>query len=215
MTLKTSILVVDDDRKVRSFCREVLELQDFLVEEAENGAQALKILKKTSFSLILSDIMMPDISGLDLASKVVDEYPDTFVILITGHGSIDLAKDAIQRGAFDFITKPFKIEELNQTVVRALEVREKQLSVLPSPELKDLYDLTVNIDISKQSIQTYLDNLVSSLKNTFRGDCARIYLSSEPGGAFLLRNTARSKVFYECFFLGAEYCHSTRPCPKV
>ena len=193
MTLKTSILVVDDDREARTFCREVLELQNFSVEEAENGAQALQILKKTAFSLILSDIMMPDISGLDLASKVGDEYPDTLVILITGHGSIDLAKDAIQRGAFDFITKPFKIEELNQTVIRALEVREKQLSVLPSPELKDLYDLTVNIDVSKQSIQTYLDNLVGSLKNTFRGDCARIYLSSKPGGTSFLRNTGFGK----------------------
>ena len=193
MTAKARILVVDDDREVRSFCREVLELQNFSVEEAENGAKALKILKKTSFSLILSDIMMPDISGLDLASKVRDKYPDTFVILVTGHGSIDLAKDAIQRGAFDFITKPFKIEELHQTVVRALEVREKQLSVLPSPELKDLYDLTVNIDVSKQPIQTYLDNLASSLKNTFRGDSARICLSGEPGGVSLLRNTGSGK----------------------
>ncbi|RKZ06283.1 hypothetical protein DRQ25_14240 [Candidatus Fermentibacteria bacterium] len=193
MTAKARILVVDDDRKVRSFCREVLELQNFSVEEAENGAKALKKLEKTSFSLILSDIMMPDISGLDLASKVRGKYPDTFVILITGHASINLAKDAIQRGAFDFITKPFKIEELNQTVARALEVREKQLSVLPSPELKDLYDLTVNIDISKQSIQTYLDNLVSNLKNTFRGDSARIYLSGEPGGESLLRNTGSGK----------------------
>ena len=193
MSVKARILIVDDDQEIRSFCREVLELQNFSVEEAENGAKALKILKKTSFNLILSDIMMPDISGLDLASKVRNKYPDTFVILVTGHGSIDLAKDAIQRGAFDFITKPFKIEELLQTVIRALEVREKQLSVLPSPALKDLYDLTVNIDISKQSIQTYLDNLVSSLKSTFRGDSARIYLSGEPGGKSLLRNTGSGK----------------------
>ncbi|NOQ21299.1 MAG: response regulator [Candidatus Aegiribacteria sp.] len=187
MTAKARILVVDDDKRVRTFCREVLELQDFLVEEAENGAKALKILEKTSFSLILSDIMMPDIGGLDLASKVKDEYPDTFVILITGHGSIDMAKDAIQRGAFDFITKPFKMIELNQVVDRALEVRERQLSVLHSSELKDLYDLTVNINISKQSLQTYLNNLVSSLKKTFRGDSARIYLADEPGKFSLFR----------------------------
>ncbi len=187
MNAKAKILVVDDDRRVRTFCREVLELQHYYVEEAENGAKALEILKNTSFNLILSDIMMPDVDGLDLASKVRDDYPDTFVILITGHASIDIAKDAIQRGAFDFVTKPFKMVELNQTVERALEVRSKQLSVLPSPELKDLYDLTVNINISKQSLQTYLDNLVSSLKNTFRGDSARIYLAEEPGGFALQR----------------------------
>jgi len=187
MTAKTRILVVDDEQRIRTFCREVLELQDFFVTEAENGAKALEILKKTSFSLILSDIMMPDVGGLDLTSKVRNEYPDTFVILITGHASIDLAKDAIQRGAFDFITKPFKMVELHQTVERALEVRKKQISVLPSPELKDLYNLTVNINISEQSLQTYLDNLVSSLKKTFRGDSARIYLADEPGGLSLLR----------------------------
>lgn len=193
MTAKAKILVVDDEERVRTFCREVLELQNYFVVEAENGAKALEILKNTSFSLILSDIMMPDIDGLDLASKVRDEYPDTFVILITGHGSIDLAKDAIQRGAFDFITKPFKMVELNQTVDRALEVRGKQLSVLPSPELKDLYDLTVNINISKQSLQTYLDNLVISLKKTFRGDSARVYLTKEPGGFSLLRKAGSGK----------------------
>ena len=83
MSENTRILVVDDDREVRSFCREALEVHNYLVDEAENGVSALKLLEKTSFSLILSDIMMPDISGLDLASKVRDDYPDTFVILIT------------------------------------------------------------------------------------------------------------------------------------
>lgn len=187
MSNKARILVVDDDQRVRTFCREVLELQDYFVVEAENGAKALEILRNTSFSLILSDVMMPDIGGLELASKVKTEYPDTFVILITGHGSIDIAKDAIQRGAFDFVTKPFKMAELNQTVERALEVRRKHLSVLPSPELKDLYDLTVNINISKQTLQAYLDSLVNSLKQTFRGDSVRIYLSEEPGGFSLFR----------------------------
>lgn len=193
MSNKARILVVDDDQRVRTFCREVLELQDYFVVEAENGAKALEILRNTSFSLILSDVMMPDIGGLELASKVKNEYPDTFVILITGHGSIDIAKDAIQRGAFDFVTKPFKMVELNQTVERALEVRRKHLSVLPSPELKDLYDLTVNINISKQTLQAYLDSLANSLKQTFRGDSVRIYLSEEPGGLSLFRKAGCGK----------------------
>jgi len=187
MTAKARILIVDDDERIRSFCREVLELQSYQVHEAVNGVEALEILKRTSFSLILSDIMMPDIDGLKLASIVKEEYPDTFVILITGHGSIDVAKEALQRGAFDFVTKPFKMIELNQAVERALEVRAQLLSVLPSPELKDLYDLTVNINISHQTLQIYLDNLVSCLSKTFRGDSVRIYLSEEPGSLSLSR----------------------------
>lgn len=174
------ILVVDDEPEVRVLCREFLELADYGIKEACNGAEAMDLMTKTSFSLILSDVMMPDINGLELASMVRSRYPDTLVILITGHGSIDLAKEAIQRGAFDFVTKPFSMNELRQTVERALEIRSRRLSSLPSPELKDLYDLTVNVNISEQSLQAYLDNLVEILLKTFRGDLARIYLTSGP-----------------------------------
>jgi putative nucleotidyltransferase with HDIG domain len=178
---KPRILVVDDEQTVRGICREFLELHDYVVDEARNGSEALELMSRVSFSLILSDVMMPDINGLELASIVRRRFPDTLVILITGHGTIDLAKDAIQRGAFDFVTKPFKMTELKRMVDRALEVRNKQLSVLPSSELKDLYDLTVNVNISEQSIQAYLENLIRSLQKTFRGDLARIYLGGEPG----------------------------------
>lgn len=187
MSENARILVVDDDISIRTLCREVLELQDFEIVEAENGKMALKIMQTTSFSLVLSDIMMPDMGGLELASEIRVKYPDTLVILITGHGSIDLAKDAIQRGAFDFITKPFSMVELSQTVGRALEFRKKQLSVLPSPELKDLYNLTVNINISKHSRQAFLETLVQALEHTFRGDSARIYLASTPGESSVTR----------------------------
>ena len=181
MSENTRILVVDDDLCIRTLCREVLELQDFEIDEAENGCIALEIMQTISFSLVLSDIMMPDMGGLELASEIREKYPDTLVILITGHGSISLAKDAIQRGAFDFITKPFTMVELSQTVERALEFRKKQLSVLPSPELKDLYNLTVNINISKHSRQAFLETLVQALEHTFRGDSSRIYLAETPG----------------------------------
>jgi putative nucleotidyltransferase with HDIG domain len=184
---KPRILVVDDEQTVRGLCREFLELHDYIVDEARNGTEALELMSRTSFSLILSDIMMPDINGLELASIVRKRFPDTLVILITGHGTIDLAKDAIQRGAFDFVTKPFKMIELKNMVDRALEVRSKQLSVLPSPELKDLYDLTVNVNISEQSIQAYLDSLITTLRKTFRGDLARIYLGGDPGALALSR----------------------------
>jgi putative nucleotidyltransferase with HDIG domain len=184
---KSRILVVDDDDKVRIFCKEVLELHGYTIMEAANGAEALEILKVTSFSLLLSDIIMPDIGGLDLTSTVRDKYPDTIVILITGHGTIDIAKDAIRRGAFDFVTKPFKIAELYQTVERALEVRNMKLSVLPSPELKDLYRLISYSSVSEQALQAYLDHLAQSLRNTFKGDFSRIYLIEEPGGHTFLR----------------------------
>jgi putative nucleotidyltransferase with HDIG domain len=175
------ILVVDDEERIRKFCREVLELQGYNVEEASNGREALRILARKSFSLVLSDIMMPDLGGLELTVKVKDLYPDTFVILITGHGTIETAKKAIQHGAFDFITKPFKMTELNQAVDRALEVRRRDISELPSPELMDLYTLTTGIDVCPRSQESFLSDLVKTLMQTFRGDAARVYLSESPG----------------------------------
>jgi putative nucleotidyltransferase with HDIG domain len=187
MSEATSILIVDDEQSVRTLCREFLESFDYHVVEAENGTEALRKMSEQSFSLILSDILMPDINGLELTSIIRSKYPDTLVILISGYGTIDLAKDAILRGAFDFVTKPFKMDELRNMVERAIEVRKKQLSVLPSPELKDLYNLTVNVNISDQSVQVYLNSLMAILKKTFRGDSGRIYLLEKPGGKSLVR----------------------------
>ena len=122
MTGGQKVLVVDDETRIREICREVLELQDYVVMEAENGRKALEIMRDTSFSLVLSDIMMPDLGGLELASMIRDLYPDTFVILITGHGTVDLAKEAIRKGAFDFIAKPFLPEQLQLTINGCLDL---------------------------------------------------------------------------------------------
>ncbi len=176
MSSHAGILVVDDEERIRSYCREILELQGYTVEEAGNGMEALKKMAETPFALVLSDIMMPDLGGLELATRIRKSYPDTFVILITGHATIDTAKKAIQEGAFDFITKPFKMTELNQSVERALEVRKRYISDLPSHELMDLYDLTTKIDVGPRKQQSFLESLALALMKTFRGDAARIYL---------------------------------------
>jgi len=191
----SAILVVDDEERIRKFCREVLELQGFDVEEASNGREALRILNSKPFHLVLSDVMMPDLGGLDLTVKVKELYPETFVILITGHGSVENAKMAIQHGAFDFITKPFKMTELNQAVDRALEVRRKHVSELPSPELMDLYRLTSSIDVSPRSRESFLSDLAATLMRTFRGDAVRIYLSEEPGRTGLTLSVGAGREF--------------------
>lgn len=179
------ILVVDDEERIRSYCREILELQGYRVEEAGNGREALEKMSRMPFALVLSDVMMPDLGGLELTARIKETYPDTFIILVTGHGSIDTAKKAIQEGAFDFITKPFKMTELNQSVERALEVRKRYVSELPSHELTDLYNLTTNIEVGPRKQQAFLEDLARALMNTFRGDAARIYLLKQGGSQVL------------------------------
>lgn len=174
------ILVVDDEQDMLNLIRELLEGFGCSVEEALNGSEALQKASETPFGIVLIDVMMPDINGLELASIFMDKFPDAFVILMTGYGSIDLAKDAIQRGAFDFITKPFSRDELRKTVERAVEIRKRKLSELPSPELTDLYDMIVDVNISDSSYHVYLSSLSAIIRKTFRGDACRIYLTDDP-----------------------------------
>ncbi len=115
------LLVVDDEQSVRDSLERVLEKEGFQVFTAESGRQAREILQKEPIALVLTDLRMPEISGLDLLRQVKKQYPDTEVILITGHGTIEKAVEAMKEGAYDFITKPFKRAEILRAVNKALE----------------------------------------------------------------------------------------------
>ncbi len=184
------VLIVDDESEVRALCREFLEENGYSVDEAVNGSEALEKMEKSSYCVVVSDVVMPDINGLELTSIVTGRFPDTFVILITGYGTIDLAKDAIHRGAFDLITKPFDMNELMSIMTRAVRERRKLLAALPSQELSDLYDLTVKTDVSEQSPDDYLSSLSKCILKTFKGDLVRIYLADEPDGPMTRRTGA-------------------------
>lgn len=171
------ILVVDDEESIRILCKETLSLQGFSIDIAEDGQRAIDLLSCNSYSLVLSDIMMPFINGLELTEMVRNTYPDTFVILITGQGSVDVAKTAIKKGAFDFITKPFKIPELVQVVRRALKAREQQIINFPVVELKMLYEFTSKSTIEHDSMGVFIDRFANSLLECFAGDAVTVFLS--------------------------------------
>ncbi len=175
------ILVVDDDPVICEFCKETLELHGYIVHLASNGTTAMERLESTSYFLVLSDIMMPDTNGLELLAKIRREHPDTFVILFTGHATINLATEAIRLGAFDFLTKPFALADLVRTVDRAFEIRSRKISDLPDIELKALYDLTVSTDIFQQDYQSFLDRYTEALRRSFRADHVRVLLSTSNG----------------------------------
>jgi two-component system response regulator AtoC len=115
----TSLLVVDDDGVTRELLREVFETDGFIVKLAASGEDALAILDEESVPLVLSDIRMLGIDGLELLGRIRKKHPESLVILMTGFGNLDGAVRAIQEGAFDYISKPFKIQELKNLVARA------------------------------------------------------------------------------------------------
>ena len=122
MNKKSRILVIDDDFIVRQSCARILE-QDYEVHLAEDGQNGLAALAAESFHLVLLDLKLPDMNGVDILRQGPDNFPDVPVIIITGYPSIKSAVEAIKIGAFDYITKPFEPEVLLAAVEKALRQR--------------------------------------------------------------------------------------------
>ena len=119
------ILVVDDEVGYRNLFEWHLKKLGFNVEVAENGAEAVAMTEKTNFSLVITDITMPELNGIQLLEKLKHSMPQTTVILATGFGTVETAVHAMKMGAYDFLLKPFNIEKFMATVQKALNAPRK------------------------------------------------------------------------------------------
>lgn len=119
---RKSILVVDDDSTVTEALSLILIDAGFQVLTAHNFAASIAILSKTQFDLVITDFRLPDATGIDVITHVKSETPETEVILMTGHGSVDITIEAIKRGAYYYLEKPFALDRLYTLVERALEL---------------------------------------------------------------------------------------------
>ncbi len=120
-TNSPTILVVDDEERIRTGCRKVLSKEGFEVLTAECGETGLKMIEERHFDIILLDLMMPSLSGFDVLSRVKSLHPDTVIIVISGYATLEHSIEAMKKGAFDFIPKPFTPEQLRLLVTKALE----------------------------------------------------------------------------------------------
>src|SRR4051812_43574109 len=102
----TKILVVDDEKAIRRSIKEILEFEKYEVEEAEDGATALAMAIKNNYDVILSDVKMPKMDGLELQNKLNENNVSAALIIMSGHGTIETAVDAVKHGAFDYLAKP-------------------------------------------------------------------------------------------------------------
>ncbi len=128
------ILVVDDELNMRLVLKALLNREGYDVATAADGIEALKILKSGGVQVVVTDLRMPKLDGVGLLERVIREYPSTPVIIITAHGTIATAVDALKKGAFDYITKPFERDELKNIIHKAIRTRrlnEEELLVSP------------------------------------------------------------------------------------
>jgi DNA-binding NtrC family response regulator len=115
------ILIIDDERAIRSTLREILEYEDYVVEDADNGIDGLELIQKNDYDLVLCDIKMNKMDGMEVLSEGLAIKPDLPFIMISGHGTVETAIEASKKGAFDFISKPPDLNRLLITVRNALD----------------------------------------------------------------------------------------------
>lgn len=148
------ILVVDDEKAIRRSIREILEFEKHKVEEAEDGQLALNMALANNYDIILSDIKMPKLDGTELLQKLMEQQVSASLILISGHGTIETAVDAVKNGAYDYIAKPI---DLNRLLVSVRNALEKSSLVTETKVLKKKISKSVDMIGNSQAIQSIKD----------------------------------------------------------
>jgi len=140
------ILIIDDEESIRDSVGQVLEKEGYGVGSAVSGQEGLSLFGKKAFQVVYLDLKLPGIKGLDVLSQIKEPSPETPVIIITGYASIESAVEAMKRGAFDYLTKPFTPEEVRVTTRKALESRRlllENISLRGELKAKAEFDLVV------------------------------------------------------------------------
>ena len=127
------ILLIDDEKSIRRSIKEILEFEKYTVDEAEDGVMGLEMALKGQYDVILSDIKMPKLDGIELLHKLMSSETNASLIMMSGHGSIETALDCVKKGAFDYLAKPI---DLNRLLVSIRNALDKTLLVTETKNLK-------------------------------------------------------------------------------
>lgn len=144
------ILIIDDEKSIRKTLREILEYEKYQVDEASDGLEGFGMIQKEKYDIILCDIKMPKMDGIELLDKVMQLSIDTPLVMISGHGTIETAVEAVKKGAFDFIAKPL---DLNRLLVTIRNAMDKSVLVKETKVLKKKVSKTFDMIGESKAIQ--------------------------------------------------------------
>ncbi|MBI5581889.1 MAG: sigma-54-dependent Fis family transcriptional regulator [Deltaproteobacteria bacterium] len=162
------ILFVDDDRAILEIVREYLTETGYRVDVVDNGLAALERIKDKPYHIVFTDIKMPDIDGLELLSAIKEYRPETEVIIVTGHGSMESAIQAMKYGSYDYLQKPFKLNVLKIIIDRILDEKKlKQEKIVLKTRVKDRhrYDALVGVSLRMQEIYDTIERMRQASPN--------------------------------------------------
>ena len=166
------IIIIEDDEKMLNLLTKVLKKEGYAVVPCLDGIKGLKKLEEKSFDLAITDLRMPQMNGMEVLKGIKEASPDTYVIMMTAFSSIDSAVEAIKKGAYDYISKPFKMDEIGMIIKRALEEKRlrKELASLrqevstryrftniigKSKAMQEVFDLIRRVSASRSTVLIY------------------------------------------------------------
>jgi response regulator RpfG family c-di-GMP phosphodiesterase len=177
------VLIVDDEKFIRDILADFLGMEGYIVRTAEDGAAALQELGNAHYDLIISDLKMPRMGGIELLDAIGAAAPNALTVIMTGFGTVETAIDAMKRGAYDYILKPFKVEEVIRVVQRGLEKQRLSAENLRLREAVSLYTVSEAIAASL-SLEEVLATIGDTAIHELKGDLVSTWLDDGEGGYF-------------------------------
>jgi len=172
------ILVVDDEKVIRDILSDFLSDEGFLVTTTEDGNQALQELESQPYDLVITDLMMPEIGGLELMEEIHKRNYNIITIIMTGFGTVETAITAMKHGAYDYMLKPFKVDEMLQVIKRALEKRRLEQENVKLKEVMSLYNVSEAMT-SSLSLDHILSVILETTKNELEADAVSLLLEED------------------------------------
>ena len=176
-----SVLVVDDERLIRDIITDFLGMEGYNVTAVSDGEAALEELKENNYQIVITDLKMPKIDGLQLLKKIQEMNKDLIPIMMTGYGTVETAIEAMKKGAYDYVLKPFKSEDLLMVVKRALEQQRLKQENIHLKEILSLYMLSGAIS-SSLSMDEILELILDSTMSETSADAVQLLLADDGTG---------------------------------
>lgn len=178
------ILVVDDSPDILDIAQQWLEMEGYSVETAESGLEAVARAKAHSFDVVITDLAMPGMGGMEVLAHFAEHYPGTMVIILTGFGTIETAVEAIKKGAFDYLTKPLRGDQIIHSAQKALEIKRlKSENLLLQSKIKEYHTLDRIIGRSKK-----MQSVFRILSRVARTDSTILIMGESGTGKELIAN---------------------------
>jgi response regulator RpfG family c-di-GMP phosphodiesterase len=169
------ILVVDDERVIREILSDFLSLEGYVVRTVEDGMEALKELQRRSYNLVISDLKMPNMTGLELIERITALQIPVLTVIMTGFGTVETAIEAMKQGAYDYILKPFKVEEVVHIVQRGLDRQRLQHENMRLKDALSIYRISEAIATSL-SVEKVLDLVLDATLDAVDADVVSLLL---------------------------------------